>query len=48
MDYSAREDFNHWPIILMAVLALALTISGIGLLVIRLWPQNITFARRTG
>lgn len=48
MDYSAREDFNHWPIILMAVFALALTISGIGLLVIRLWPQNITFARRTG
>lgn len=41
MDYSEREDFNHWPIVIMALLALVLTITGIGLLVIRLWPRNI-------
>ena len=38
MDYSERENFNHWPIILMSLLGLTLTITGIGLLVIRLWP----------
>lgn len=41
MDYSEREDFNHWPIVIMALLALVLTITGIGLLVIRLWPRNV-------
>ncbi len=40
MDYSEREDFNHWPIILFALLSLALTITGIGLVVIRFWPQR--------
>jgi hypothetical protein len=40
MDYSAREDFNHWPIILMSFLGLVLTITGIGLLVIRFWPRK--------
>jgi hypothetical protein len=48
MDYSEREDFNHWPIIIMALLALMLTITGIGLLVIRLWPRNITLAKQPG
>jgi len=46
MDYTERENFNHWPIVLMALLGLALTISGIGLLVIRLWPRTL-FANRT-
>ena len=46
MDYSQRENFNHWPIVLMALLGLVLTISGIGLLVIRLWPRR-SFANRT-
>lgn len=40
MDYSEREDFNHWPIIIFALLSLALTITGIGLVVIRFWPQR--------
>jgi hypothetical protein len=40
MDYGEREDFNHWPIVLMAILALVLTITGIGLIVIRFWPRN--------
>jgi uncharacterized iron-regulated membrane protein len=48
MDYSAREDFNHWPIILMSLLGLILTISGIGLLVIRLWPHNLTSPKSIG
>jgi cytochrome b subunit of formate dehydrogenase len=39
MDYTERERFNHWPLILMAFLSLVLTISGVGLLVIRLWPM---------
>ena len=45
MDYSEREDFNHWPIILMSLLGLVLTITGIGLLVIRLWPRNVSFSK---
>jgi hypothetical protein len=48
MDYTEREDFNHWPIVIMAALGLTLTITGIGLLVIRLWPQGISFAKRSG
>lgn len=40
MDYSERENFNHWPIILMSLLGLGLTISGIGILVIRFWPRG--------
>lgn len=48
MDYTAREDFNHWPIVLMAALGLVLTATGIGLLVIRLWPHNLSFKDRTG
>jgi uncharacterized iron-regulated membrane protein len=47
MDYSERENFNHWPIILMALLSLTLTVTGIGLLVIRLWPRNLTSVKRT-
>jgi len=47
MDYSQRENFNHWPIVLMAFLGLVLTITGIGLLVIRLWPRKSPFANRT-
>lgn len=39
MDYSQRENFNHWPIILIALLSLILTITGIGVLVIRFWPR---------
>lgn len=46
MDYSEREDFNHWPIILMSLLGLTLTVTGVGLLFIRLWPRNIVFAKR--
>ncbi|MBP6013858.1 MAG: PepSY domain-containing protein [Alphaproteobacteria bacterium] len=42
MDYSERENFNHWPIILLSLLGLILTITGFGLLVIRLWPRNLT------
>ncbi|MCE9521012.1 MAG: PepSY domain-containing protein [Alphaproteobacteria bacterium] len=38
MDYSERENFNHWPIVIMSLLGLALTISGVGILVIRFWP----------
>jgi hypothetical protein len=40
MDYSERENFNHWPIILMSLLGLALTITGIGILTIRFWPRG--------
>jgi uncharacterized iron-regulated membrane protein len=40
MDYTGREDFNHWPVILMAFLGFVLTISGFGLLYFRLWPRN--------
>ncbi len=43
MDYSERENFNHWPIILMSLLGLILTITGFGLLVIRLWPRTLSF-----
>lgn len=39
MDYTERDRFNHWPIILMAFLGLVLTVTGVGLLVIRLWPM---------
>jgi uncharacterized iron-regulated membrane protein len=48
MDYTEREDFNHWPIILMTLLALTLTVTGIGLLVIRLWPQGLNLTKRNG
>lgn len=39
MDWTARENFNHWPIVIMSVLALVTAITGIGLLVIRFWPR---------
>ena len=45
MDYSERENFNHWPIVLMSLLGLTLTITGLGLLVIRLWPRSFRFAK---
>jgi uncharacterized iron-regulated membrane protein len=40
MDYTERENFNHWPIVIVSFLGLALTISGIGILVIRFWPRG--------
>ena len=40
MDYAERENFNHWPIIIVSLLGFALTISGIGILVIRFWPRG--------
>lgn len=47
MDYGKREDFSHWPIIVMSLLALILSVTGIGLLVIRFWPANFTFRKRS-
>lgn len=40
MDWTERENFNHWPIVLMSLLALVTTMTGIGLLVIRFWPSK--------
>lgn len=40
MDYTQRENFNHWPIIIMSLLGLILAITGIGILVIRFWPRG--------
>jgi len=40
MDYTERENFNHWPIVIVSLLSLALTVSGIGILVIRFWPRS--------
>jgi len=48
MDYTERENFNHWPLILMSLLGLMLTMTGIGLLVIRLWPHDLKLLRRNG
>jgi uncharacterized iron-regulated membrane protein len=39
MDYTTRDDFNNWPVVIMSLLGLALTITGIGLLVYRFWPS---------
>jgi uncharacterized iron-regulated membrane protein len=47
MDYGERENFNHWLIVLMSLLGLVLTITGIGLLVIRLWPRNLSSGNRS-
>ena len=44
MDYSGRDNFNNWPVVIMSFLSLTLTITGIGLLVYRLWPKS--FANR--
>jgi len=41
MDYTERQNFNHWPIIITSLLALTLTVTGIGLLVIRFWPGRL-------
>lgn len=45
MDYSERENFNHWPIFLMSLLGVTLTITGFGLLVIRFWPRNLNSSK---
>lgn len=42
MDYTAREDFNHWPIIIMSLLALVTTVTGIGILFYRFWPRRFS------
>lgn len=39
MDYSERDDFNNWPVVIMSLLGLILTVSGIGILVYRFWPN---------
>ena len=39
MDYTQRDRFNHWPIVVVSLLGLILTISGIGVLVYRFWPR---------
>jgi uncharacterized iron-regulated membrane protein len=48
MDYTARENFNHWPIIIMSLLALITTVTGIGILFIRFWPQRLSINRNSG
>jgi uncharacterized iron-regulated membrane protein len=40
MDYTERENFNHWPIVIITFLGLILTISGAGILVYRFWPRG--------
>ena len=45
MDYAERENFNNWPVVIMSLLGLVLTISGFALLVYRFWPQT-PFAKR--
>lgn len=45
MDYTERESFNHWPIIVVSLLSLILVVTGIGLLVIRFWPRRIAFSK---
>lgn len=47
MDYTERENFNHWPIVVMAFLGLVLSITGFGLLVIRLWPRRLSPTKST-
>jgi uncharacterized iron-regulated membrane protein len=39
MDYTERDNFNNWPVVIMTLLALVLTISGFGILVYRFWPK---------
>jgi hypothetical protein len=39
MDYSERDNFNNWPVVVMSFLALILAVTGIGLLVYRFWPS---------
>lgn len=41
MDYSGRDNFNNWLVVIMSFLGLALTVSGIGLLVYRFWPKSL-------
>ncbi len=40
MDYTERDRFNHWPIVIITFLGLVLTISGFGILVYRFWPRG--------
>lgn len=47
MDYSGRDDFNHWPLIVITFFGLLLTISGFGILVYRFWPRSISTGPRT-
>lgn len=45
MDYTERDNFNNWPVVIMSLLGLVLTVSGIGILVYRFWPKS--FANRS-
>lgn len=40
MDYTERDRFNHWPIVIVTFIGLILTISGFGILVYRFWPRG--------
>jgi uncharacterized iron-regulated membrane protein len=44
MDYTERDNFNNWPVVIMSLLGVLLTISGIAILVYRFWPKR--FATR--
>lgn len=44
MDYTTRNDFNNWPVVIMSLLGLVLAVTGIGLLVYRFWPSLKSFA----
>jgi hypothetical protein len=46
MDYSGRDDFNNWPVVIMSFLGLVLAVTGIGLLVYRFWPSLKSSANR--
>lgn len=41
MDYTGRDNFNNWPVIIMSLLGLILTVSGFGILVYRFWPKRV-------
>ena len=45
MDYTERDNFNNWPVVIMSLLGLILTVSGIGILVYRFWPKLIANRR---
>jgi uncharacterized iron-regulated membrane protein len=42
MDYTERDRFNHWPIVIITFVGLILTISGFGILVYRFWPRRLS------
>jgi uncharacterized iron-regulated membrane protein len=39
MDYTGRDNFNHWPLIIITFIGMILTISGFAILVYRFWPR---------